>query len=210
MKKTLYLILALFPLLTLSACGQNNNIENQNYNAARSSSSINNVTQEQSTPPTEEEKQAPTETTLCEFSTPIKSKSSNRLNNIQITCQTLNGKTVNNGEEFSFCQTVGQVSSSKGYKLADVIINKQIKQALGGGMCQVSTTLYNAVLAAPSLQVTERHQHDKPVNYIEAGMDATVSYGSKDFKFVNNSGKTIKIYANADNGVVYVKIATLE
>lgn len=87
---------------------------------------------------------------LTTFSTKIYSTDSARQNNIQITCNTLNDTTVKNGEIFSFCNTVGQSSTSKGYQKADIFDNNgNKKKGLGGGNCQVSTTLYNAVLNVP-------------------------------------------------------------
>lgn len=157
-----------------------------------------------------QENKTPTETPLYSFSTQIKTSSENRLNNIQLACSELNNATVNNGEEFSFYGVVGPASQNEGYKKADVIVNKKVIQATGGGMCQVSSTLYNVVLGIPGLQVTERHEHQKPVNYVEKGKDAAVSYGSQDFKFINNTGKTIKIHANADDGNVNVDIVSVE
>ena len=81
---------------------------------------------------------------------------------------------------------------------------------LGGGNCQVSSTLYNAVLAVPSLSVTERHAHSNKVPYIQSGKDAAVAYGSYDFKFVNNSGNSIKITASSDGNNVSITILKLE
>ena len=149
------------------------------------------------------------ETFLYEFSTPIKSKSSNRLNNIQITCSKLNEKTVDPGKEFSFCKTIGPSTSEEGYKEADIIVNGETKQVLGGGNCQVSTTLYNAVLGVPTLEVTERHPHGKKVNYVSEGKDAAIAHGSKDLKFKNNSDNTIKIYSSTDGTNVYIKLVSL-
>ena len=77
---------------------------------------------------------------------------------------------------------------------------------LGGGNCQISTTLYNAVLAVPSLKVTERHPHSNKVPYIQSGKDAAVAYGSYDFKFVNNTGNTIKIKAEATSNNVSIRL----
>lgn len=197
----------------------NNNISQNNTNNTTTENNINNTLenninnelQNKTNTNVNEEptKKEPVEKTLSEFSTPIKSKSSNRLNNIKITCSSLNGTSIKNGESFSFCNTVGKATESKGYKLADVIINKEVQKALGGGMCQVSTTLYNAALGVSNIKITERHPHGKAVNYVEEGKDAAVSHGSKDLKFINNTGNTIKIYANADNGKVYVKIVSI-
>lgn len=80
---------------------------------------------------------------------------------------------------------------------------------LGGGNCQISTTLYNAVLLVPSLTVTERHPHSNKVPYIQSGKDAAVAYGSYDFKFVNNSGNTIKIKAISTENEITIKLVQL-
>ena len=89
------------------------------------------------------------------------------------------------------------------------MLNGNKVQGLGGGKCQVSTTLYNAVLEVPSLEVTERHAHSNKVPYIETGKDAAVSYGSYDLKFVNNTGKTIKIKADTDGESITTTIIQL-
>lgn len=139
-----------------------------------------------------------TEETISSFSTKIYTKDSARQNNISITCSTLNETIIPNGSTFSFCNTVGQATSNKGYKEADIFDkNGNKKKGLGGGNCQVSTTLYNAVLAVPSLVVTERHEHSNKVPYIQNGKDAAVAYGSYDLKFRNDSGYDVKIKAEA-------------
>lgn len=87
----------------------------------------------------------------------------------------------------------------------------EIKQKdFGGGNCQVSSTLYNAVLEVPSLEVTERHEHSNDVPYVKDGKDAAVAYGSYDFKFVNNTGNDIKIKASTDNSNVTITINSLK
>lgn len=83
------------------------------------------------------------------------------------------------------------------------------KKGLGGGNCQVSTTLYNAVLGVPSLTVTERHAHSNKVPYIQNGKDAAVAFGSYDLKFKNDSGNTIKIKAEANAQNVTIKLLKL-
>lgn len=87
--------------------------------------------------------------------------------------------------------------------------NGNKKMGLGGGNCQISSTLYNAVLAVPTLSVTERHPHSNKVPYIQTGKDAAVAYGSYDFKFVNNSGNTLKIKANTDGSNINVQLLKL-
>lgn len=230
MKKLCFIFLLAIPLIVLAGCNtvsKNDNNVNQNLQVGRTGSvsneqSVNennntvpenetdqNVVQEPQ--PTEPPaKSEPVETVLAEFSTTIKSKASNRLNNIQITCSKLNGTTVESGKSFSFCQTVGKATEEKGYKKADVIVDKQVTQALGGGNCQVSSTLYNAILKVSDFKVTERHPHGKKVNYVPEGKDAAVSYGSKDLKFVNNTSNTIKIYASTDNKKVSIKIVSVK
>ena len=165
---------------------------------------INNKSQNaisENTPPKEEE--------ISSYSSPLKSKASGRLNNIRITCLKLNGVTVSSGDTFSFCNTIGPSKASDGYEKADVIMNGEIIQALGGGNCQVSSTLYNAVLAVSELEVVERHEHGKDVSYVPDGKDAAVSYGSLDFKFKNNLPNNIKLYFSSDDENVTVRIVKL-
>lgn len=138
---------------------------------------------------------------IANFSTIIHNKDEDRQNNISITCQTLSGKEVRPGEIFSFCDTVGKATHDKGYEEADIYVDGKKEQGLGGGMCQVSTTLYNVVLQVPELQVVERHEHSGHVPYIQEGNDAAISYGTYDFKFKNNTSDVIKIVMEntADN-----------
>ena len=105
----------------------------------------------------------------------------------------MNNKEIQPGETFSFCDTVGKSTSAKGYQEADIYVDGKKEQGLGGGNCQVSTTLYNAVLKLPQLEVVERHEHSGHVPYIEEGKDAAVAYGAYDFKFKNTTSNTLKI-----------------
>ena len=230
MKKLCFIFLLAIPLVVLAGCNtvsKNDNNVNQNLQVGRTGSVSNeqSVNENNNTVPENETdqnavqepqpteppaKSEPVETVLAEFSTTIKSRASNRLNNIQITCSKLNETTVESGKSFSFCQTVGKATEEKGYKKADVIVDKQVTQALGGGNCQVSSTLYNDILKVSDFKVTERHPHGKKVNYVPEGKDAAVSYGSKDLKFVNNTSNTIKIYASTDNKKVSIKIVSVK
>ena len=146
---------------------------------------------------------------IASFSTKIYTKDSARQNNINITCSTLNNTDVANGATFSFCNTVGKATSSKGYKEADIYTDGKKTKGYGGGNCQISTTLYNAVLKVPSLTVTERHEHSNKVPYIQNGKDAAVAYGSYDFKFVNNTGHSIRIKAENSNDYVTIRLVKL-
>ena len=175
-----------------SSVKQNNeNIKNSNQNTSEINITNTNTTNNTST--SNNGNTSNQEKEIAKFSTKIYTKESERQNNIGITCKTLSSKKVEPGEIFSFCNTVGKATTAKGYKEADIYVNGKKEKGLGGGNCQVSTTLYNAVLKVPGLEVVERHQHSNHVPYIQDGKDAAVAYGSYDFKFKNNTGKTIKI-----------------
>ena len=161
----------------------------------------------QNTEQSEPQQNQPQEEIITSFSTKIYNKESERQNNIQLTCNTLDNTIVRNGSTFSFCDTIGQSTSAKGYQEADIFDkdgNK--KKGLGGGNCQVSTTLYNAVLQVPNLVVTERHEHSNKVPYISKGKDAAIAYGSYDLKFKNNTGYDIMIKTEANNTNVIITL----
>ena len=184
--------------------------DNNQNDTAKNEKSSNNDTAEKANSSNEENKQ-PAEKEVSNFSTPLKSGSPNRLTNIKLTCDKINGRVLENGETFSFNEIVGPCTAEEGYKKAEIYVNKRIKYALGGGNCQVSTTLYNAVLAVQGLEVTERHEHNgRSVDYIEDGKDATVSYNTLDLKFVNNTGKAVKLYTSIDDSNVYARITEIE
>ncbi|MBR2294157.1 MAG: VanW family protein, partial [Clostridiales bacterium] len=133
------------------------------------------------------------------------SANSNRNHNISITCEKLNGLILNPGDSFSFNTYIGQRTSAAGYLEAGVIVNGALEQDLGGGVCQVSSMLYQAAVKA-DLQIDERHEHMWPSSYAVAGTDAAVDYPAQDFKFTNNSGYPIYIsaYWNPDNSVITI------
>lgn len=173
---------------------ENNNTTENNVNQTNITSNITNYKEEE----------------LSNFTTTIYSNDEARQNNINITCNTLNGTIVKNGATFSFCDTVGQATSSKGYMEADIFDHDgHKKKGYGGGNCQVSSTLYNAILAVQSLTVTERHAHSNSVPYVAKGKDAAVAFGSYDLKFVNNSGNDIKILLTTDGNYVVARIVSL-
>lgn len=142
---------------------------------------------------------------LAEFSTSFDSKKTNRVYNISVAAGALNGLLVKPGEVVSFNKIVGPRSSEAGYKTAPIILNNEFVDALGGGVCQVSTTLYNAVLLA-GLEVVERHNHSLPVDYVPPGRDATVVYGGPDFRFRNNTTKYLHIRTLVQNNRLTIKI----
>ena len=185
-----------------SATNQNtenntNSNTSSNSNTSNLDSSENNQNNQTTTPNGTKPEETPSNETkekeIAQFSTKIYNKDSKRQNNITITCKTLSTKKIAPGETFSFCDTVGKATSAKGYQEADIYVNGEKKQGLGGGNCQVSTTLYNAVLKVPEFEIVERHQHSNHVPYIQSGKDAAVAYGAYDFKFKNNTENTVKI-----------------
>ncbi len=125
------------------------------------------------------------------------SSSSNRLTNITLALGAINGTLLQPGEEFSFNQVVGKRTAERGYKVATAYSGGEVTEELGGGICQVSTTLFNAVVKA-DLEITERHAHSMPVSYVDEGKDATVSWGSQDLKFKNNTSEPVYIVAYLD------------
>lgn len=150
------------------------------------------------------------ETEIASFSTKIHNKDEERQNNIGITCRAISTKEILPGQIFSFGETVGKATSAKGYKEADIYVDGKKEQGMGGGMCQVSTTLYNAVLQIPELEVIERHQHSGHVPYVEKGKDAAVAYGNYDFKFKNNTANVIKIVMENTANNITAKIIKIE
>ena len=133
----------------------------------------------------------------------------NRRTNIKLSCQAINGTIVEPGQTFSFNQVVGNPTSDKGYLEADVIINDRITKGIGGGNCQVSSTLYNAALESNNIEIIERNNHGQKVSYFPEGKDAAVAYGKLDMKFKNNTGSKIKLYMSSDDNNVYAKIVSL-
>lgn len=127
------------------------------------------------------------------FTTSYSSSGSSRSANVENGCRLINGTVVYPGEEFSTYNTVSPFSSANGYYMAGSYQNGKVVDSLGGGICQVSTTLYNAVLRS-ELDVTERHNHSMIVSYVDPSADAAIAESSgKDFKFVNNTDYPIYI-----------------
>ena len=149
----------------------------------------------------------PSEVELATYTTNLGNSSEGRLTNIQITCRKLDGIIINPGETFSFNDSTGPSLAEEGYQNAPVIVDGETVQDLGGGNCQVSSTLYNAVLAVSGLEVTERHEHGKDVSYVPDGKDAAVSYGGYDFSFKNNTENRLKLYFSSNDETISVKIS---
>ena len=130
---------------------------------------------------------------------------SKRTTNIRLAAEALNGTIVGPGQEVSFNDTVGQRTEAKGYQGAAAYNNGEVVQEIGGGVCQVSTTLYNAALKA-GMKISMRRSHTFEPSYVTPGMDATVSWGGPDFRFINTSSSAIGIKASYSNQTVTVSI----
>ncbi|MBQ7229269.1 MAG: VanW family protein, partial [Oscillospiraceae bacterium] len=130
---------------------------------------------------------------------------SNRNTNLKLACKAINGKLIRPGETFSYNATLGERTEKKGYKPAGAYMAGKSVQTVGGGICQVSSTLYYACLKA-DLEIVERTAHGFTVSYMPYGMDATVSWGSLDYKFKNNTDYPIRIEAWVSDGQVHVKL----
>lgn len=142
---------------------------------------------------------------ISSYTTKYDASNTNRSGNLKIAAGKINGTVLMAGEEFSFNEVVGKRTIEDGYTDAKIYENGKVVDGLAGGICQISSTLYNAVLLA-NLEITERRNHSYTTSYVAAGRDATVVYGVQDFKFKNTRTYPIKIEANVANGIVEFKI----
>ena len=142
---------------------------------------------------------------LGKFSTKYMTSNVPRSANVELAAKFINNTILLPGEEFSYNTVVGKRTAERGFRAASVYENNKMVDGLGGGICQTSSTLYGAVLYA-DLEVVERHEHSLEVTYAPLGMDATVAYGSLDFRFKNNTDAPLKISSSWGGGTVSVKI----
>ena len=129
----------------------------------------------------------------------------NRNNNLRLACATINGLVLAPGDVFDFNTVVGERTAAAGYKAADAYDGGQTVKTLGGGICQVSSTLYYCTLIA-DLQIVKRSPHSYVSSYMPMGMDATVSWGGPDFSFKNNTNFPIRIEAKVEGGFVKMQL----
>ena len=141
---------------------------------------------------------------LGSFSTNYVSNA-DRTTNLRLAANKINGKVLMPGEVFSYNGTVGARTAAAGYKNAAIYQDGEVVDGIGGGICQISSTLYNAALFA-NLEMVELHNHQFVPSYVTAGRDATVVYGVKDFKFKNSRKYAIKITCSVSGGVAQFKI----
>ena len=142
---------------------------------------------------------------LASKTTSLSGSSANRINNITLAASKINGVILEPGQSFSYNNTVGQRTTARGFREAGAYVNGQVVNEVGGGICQVSSTLYYCTLYS-NLKITARTNHYFPVGYIESGLDATVSWGAPDFRFENNRTFPVKIVAYVSGGSVTVEI----
>ena len=141
----------------------------------------------------------------AEFSTDYSKSTEERKSNIYTASKSLNNTFIDVGGEFSFNRVVGERTEKRGYKSAKIIVGGKFVDGVGGGVCQVSTTVYNAVLRA-GLMIVEYHPHSLPVSYVQPSFDAMVNSGNADLKFINNTHNPIILQTIADGNSITVKI----
>lgn len=146
---------------------------------------------------------------LGSYVTSFSSSNKERSHNISLATEAIDNIVVFPGETFSFNDIVGERTKEKGYKRAPVIVRGELSEDIGGGICQVSSTLFNAV-DLKGIQIVERYAHSKRVPYVPPGRDATVSWWGPDFVFKNLYNEPILIRAKAENGKMIVAIYSSE
>jgi vancomycin resistance protein YoaR len=142
---------------------------------------------------------------VSSFSTKYDASNVDRSTNLAIAANKINGKVLMPGEVFSFNKVVGKRTVEEGYKDAKIYADGGVVDGLAGGICQISSTLYNSVLLA-NLEIVERRNHSYTTSYVSAGRDATVVYGAIDFQFKNSRSYPIKITASVKNGIAEFQI----
>lgn len=143
--------------------------------------------------------------TIGRYSTPYQTKIPREIN-LQLACQFINGTVLQPGQLFSYNAVVGPRSTERGFQVAPIYSGGKVASGVGGGICQISSTLYVAMMIA-GIPATEHHFHSLPVHYLKSNLDATVSWGTADLKFINPYDYPIVITAAAVDGVATVAIS---
>jgi vancomycin resistance protein YoaR len=144
-------------------------------------------------------------TLMSTFTTLFDLTKTNRVHNIELAASLINHYFLAPGAVLSLNDFYGETTAEKGYKEAPVIVGRELVPGFGGGLCQISSTFYNAALLA-GLEIVERHNHDLTVPYIEPGRDATISYGARDLKVRNNTEHTIMIEAFVEGDALTFRV----
>lgn len=206
MKKSLWILFFLILIIGIAFFAFYNNSNHNTYTAERTATKSENPNNENvdNISDNSEEK---LEEKLAEFSTKLPKDTKARDDNIKLACDTLNNTKVESGKIFSLWDVLGCPTKEKGYQKAKTFTSDgEVKQSYGGGICQISTTLYNAVLKVNELKIKERHEHSRDVPYIEDGKDAAVSFDTADFKFENTLDYNIKIEAKVEDNKVKIAL----
>ncbi|MBD1378912.1 VanW family protein [Metabacillus arenae] len=148
-----------------------------------------------------------TNTVIGSYKTSFDPSVKGRSTNIAISAKEFDQVVLGPGDRFYFNLVVGERTTERGYQKAMEIVNKEFVEGIGGGICQTSSTLYNAVEKA-GLEIIERHNHSRSIGYVPAGKDATVAWGFKDFKFANNKDFPVMLKTIVDqvNGTIEVQV----
>ena len=142
---------------------------------------------------------------IASFATSIEDQDESVRHNIRLACSKLNGRVIPPKSILSFNETVGEGSIRNGYRSGAVLYRDEVRHEPGGGLCQVSSTLFNALLAA-GCSITERHRHYQPVTYVPPGLDATIKYGKKDLRMLNPYEQRLFIDATMDGKSLAIRI----
>jgi len=152
------------------------------------------------------EKEAATkQESLSQFTTKFNKNSKARTHNMKLCSMAIDNYVLNPGEVFSFNEVVGYAGPQQGYQKAVIFVDGKEEKAYGGGICQVSSTLYNAAMEA-KLEIVERHPHSKPVGYVPEGKDAATSYNGVDLKFKNTHSFPVTINSYISDNSYTVEI----
>jgi len=199
-----FIILLIFAVITILYIFKSNDIKDNSQNNIRNNIYTNHMHYEEQSNKIVNLQKGYKD--ISTYTTKIYDKDKNRIYNIKLACEKLDGHIVKAGEEFSFNNKMGSMGKSDGYKKAIGFDSNGNKiKMYGGGICQISSTLYNAVMIA-KLEVTERHPHSRRVYYVPKNKDATVFSGGPDFKFKNTSNSNIMICASTDGYKVTVTL----
>jgi len=205
MKRYLWIFLILIIVGVIGIFAFNKPNKDGNYTAEKTS--INNKNEDVGIFELEDNNK---EEQISEFTTKLPNDTEARDDNIKLACKTLNGTVIKSGDEFSLWDVLGCPTEETGYEKAKTFTSDgEVIQSYGGGICQLSTTIYNAVLKVDGLEITERHEHSREVPYIEDGKDAAVSYGNSDLKFKNNLDYDVRINAEVENRKVKISLVRI-
>lgn len=208
MKKLLWIIVLLILIVGITIfIFKGNENKNDSYIAERTGIKDSNISETEKSNEFNDISKENIEEKIAEFSTRLPNDTEARDDNIKLACKKIDGNIVKSGETFSLWDVLGCPTKENGYEKAKTFTaDGKVTQSYGGGICQLSTTLYNAVLKVEGLKVIERHEHSRDVPYVKDGKDAAVSYNTADFKFENTLDHDIRIEAKVEDREVKIKI----